>query len=895
MANDLTGDFDVVVQFSKHAVERVLAAMHRGNRFPHTLSLRVTDSHKAHGLPGRVLVTVSVVDKFGNPTVNPALLSPPLSSLRLIPPSNPLFSALDALANAPRRVHSEAPGLGDYTGLEGGAQLQLSTPKITIPDQSRLTLHMQMMAHWIAAPDTPLMPEFLRGEIQITVRVDRVASQVGNVIDINLNPKNVEVIYIDAWHSKLAISKIIGAGGSGSGPLSPDQKNKINQVIRNAITTSFQPSNAVLPPSVQSMQFKGLTGGPPAIGVLINVNDGPGDPGSVSDVFLGGGDDFAFAASGDFILGTFNSLVDQLKTLQVNFTSTLADYKVTVSNVRIELLEGQILLTVDGDAVTHSWVAPTFSFTVRQAFTLVLVDAAGNPSGPLRTAQLALVGDIVFDPHRGGLARAIIDAFTDQVVDNLRQIRDKSVAGMQGSVRTMLSADRNLGGFLKSLMNPTNRPAGAPPLEELDPDLEYTSFEIHPSGIVLHGSLAVPPPPGVHAEFAIIPNAYTALHSWIPGGTIHQYTWSLPGQPAHIDPNKFMFVDPPAGSLAGTSVCVKVEGKQFSTSGPVTELDVSAATCRFISFPVAMPRESGLLATGQGLPPVALTRVAASGELEVVGHASPWATADAPVAESANWIVHFPDEKSLAHLDHLATAARQSERADTSVAILAVLAPDQLAKVKPAGGLLFADDPDHAWEHLLEVKRRPATVVIGAAGQVVWRHEGELAIAALADALRTHSVAGGSFRPRLLQLSVRVGQFPPNFVFDYAPGREATLRKLVGRPVVLVFWKSSSKPSLETLRELSNTTGEARGRGPILLAINDGEPLDVAKNAVAKYGLSVIAVPDPEREISLAYGVNLWPTTIFVDALGVVRDMQYGLFSVEQLKHPSPANTTAAQ
>ena len=44
MSNDLTGDYDVVVQFSTGAVNRVLAAMHRGNRLLHSVSTRVDDN-----------------------------------------------------------------------------------------------------------------------------------------------------------------------------------------------------------------------------------------------------------------------------------------------------------------------------------------------------------------------------------------------------------------------------------------------------------------------------------------------------------------------------------------------------------------------------------------------------------------------------------------------------------------------------------------------------------------------------------------------------------------------------------------------------------------------------------------------------------------------------------
>ena len=44
MSNELTGDYDVVVQFSTGAVNRVLAAMHSGNRLLHSLSTRVDDN-----------------------------------------------------------------------------------------------------------------------------------------------------------------------------------------------------------------------------------------------------------------------------------------------------------------------------------------------------------------------------------------------------------------------------------------------------------------------------------------------------------------------------------------------------------------------------------------------------------------------------------------------------------------------------------------------------------------------------------------------------------------------------------------------------------------------------------------------------------------------------------
>ena len=81
----------------------------------------------------------------------------------------------------------------------------------------------------------------------------------------------------------------------------------------------------------------------------------------------------------------------------------------------------------------------------------------------------------------------------------------------------------------------------------------------------------------------------------------------------------------------------------------------------------------------------------------------------------------------------------------------------------------------------------------------------------------------------------------------------------------------------------------------MLLAINDGEAAEVAEKAAAENGLSANVVTDPARAISLAYGVNSWPTTVFVDALGLVRNLRFGPFSAEQVPYPSPPETAPAQ
>lgn len=69
MANDLTGDFDVVVQFSVPAINRILAAMHRLERFPHSISARVEDNRPPGALRDYPTL-VSAVDSMGEAVSN---------------------------------------------------------------------------------------------------------------------------------------------------------------------------------------------------------------------------------------------------------------------------------------------------------------------------------------------------------------------------------------------------------------------------------------------------------------------------------------------------------------------------------------------------------------------------------------------------------------------------------------------------------------------------------------------------------------------------------------------------------------------------------------------------------------------------------------------------------
>jgi peroxiredoxin len=920
MANDLTGDFDVVAEFAIPAVNRLLAAMHSTERFPHSMSIRVDDRPPPgpHHIDPSIVVVVSA---FGDPVPNHNQIGSAPSGTATF--TNATHFALDHVVNVENLGVFEV----ERSHLQGRAQLQLSPPSIEVGDApGTITVHLRIMARYFPDPNTTRVAEFVRGDLSITAPVNQVASQVGNVVEVDIRGTTVQVNFVPQWSSR---------------PLSGADITAINLLIRNALTTSFLPSNTALPSNIAQMQFKtlkALFGLRSAVAVLMKMEGGAGNRDSVHNLFLGSGDAFAFGVGVDFVRAAFQPTIDQILSQPVapvpadapwplgetNYTFTLgrllSGELVTPS---VDLLDGEIVFTVRGSATAPAWWAPNFNFTVKLRFSL---EANGD------TADL-VVGDISFDT-----SSTIVNWFGGDHTAAIEDARDKAIdqSGARATVRRMLSADQNLGGFLDSLLAPAGS-TPTPPTRQFQ--LAYSSVEIRPSGIVLHGSLAVANWPAPHVEFEQVPvnhdgdpvfghitvlnqgPDYSALKSWIPGGTIQGYQWKPQGvtQPGFIDENKFVFITPPqlstgditvtagdvtttpgdvpvtSGDIAVTPVwgfsplCLTVHGSRLSSSGPVAGQAVTATACAVNSFAITA---AGALA-GEPLS-VALTQPDPRGLVKVAGHTS--ARVAKAGAATPNLIVHFGDQNSAGKLEFLLQALRDSGRKDASTAVIAVLTPEDLAHARYTPGVTYADDQDGAWERRfdLRITRRPVTIIVAPNGKVAWQREGEIESETLAAALRKLLVAGRSVKVTVKPPALRIGQPPPNFLFEHAPGRQVTLRKIAGRPAILAFWRSSSKESVELVRELEQKNPRSEGPAPIVLAINDGESAESARKVAAENKLSAIVVTDPERRISLAYGVNTWPTIIWIDALGLVRGVRYGNFAGNPDESPFEQTTVAS-
>ena len=937
-ADNLTGNFDVVAEFSTGAVNRVLAAMHRCERFPHSLAIRVDDNPPAGSKVNKPSIVASV-DTLGIATADHSLLGlvVPLSGQSAA--AARISSVLDPLVNPDLGGIYDPPVVPSH--LQGRAQLQLTPPTIELSDASgkNLTVKIGLMARYFPDPHTSPLAEFMRGELQLTAGVDQVVSQQLNMIDVNIKADQINVNFKQAYPPQ---------------PLSAEDLAAVNLLIRNALKTSFLPSSNPVPGNIDYVQFKALVGSPGqpnAIAVMLNLasfengrhiipEEGPGDPVSLNNDFLGAGDDFALGVGRDFILASFAPLINGIRTQQFapipvsQWPLGTGHYTITIGQVTPDLTadspSGKLILTIAGSAVGDKWWTPNFSFTAKLTFTL---QANGD--------TVDLVAEDISDSDvntTSGLVNALAKG---NIVTGVRNARDAALKQKDASgqdayakVNNLLSADHNLGRFLRSLLKPPDQQPGVPPPQDVFFLLWYNLAEIQAAGIVLHGSLAVADWPAAHVEFekipanphgagglaggggGVIPRGpdFSALNSWIPGGAIERYEWSNQGeaQPFETEDNKFVLISGPPSALAGmtatrvasglrppgvsvgpattglvsaySSLCLTVRGSRLASAGAEIAQPVSASACGVTTVPVVQGVEAPQ--DGKRLMAV-LTRPSASGLVEVAGHVA--VQRDSTGGNAPNRLVHFADDKTASSLGFLLDALRESKRSDAATAVVAVLTPDQLARASYIAGVIYAEEQAGEWAQAFGVKtsRRPLTLIAGPKGGVVWQQEGKLDAGKLASVLARYLARTGHVTQGILGLRLRIGRPAPNFLLELVSGHSATLRKLAGQPITMVFWRNSSKASVQAVLDLQKPGSEAGAQGPLLLAINDGDDPILAKKVAAENGLTATIVPDPQRDISLAYGVNIWPTIVLLDASGLVEGIRFGRAATQPV---SPAS-----
>ena len=126
-----------------------------------------------------------------------------------------------------------------------------------------------------------------------------------------------------------------------------------------------------------------------------------------------------------------------------------------------------------------------------------------------------------------------------------------------------------------------------------------------------------------------------------------------------------------------------------------------------------------------------------------------------------------------------------------------------------------------------------------------------------------------------------IGQPAPNFAFVWADGRGTDLAGLRGKPVVLNFWATWCGPCRAEMPEL--VALHQADSAVVVLEVNTQEGMDLIRPFAEEFAMTMPVLVDESGDVRTLYGVRAMPTTLFIDAEGIIRARWAGLLTGEQL------------
>jgi peroxiredoxin len=132
----------------------------------------------------------------------------------------------------------------------------------------------------------------------------------------------------------------------------------------------------------------------------------------------------------------------------------------------------------------------------------------------------------------------------------------------------------------------------------------------------------------------------------------------------------------------------------------------------------------------------------------------------------------------------------------------------------------------------------------------------------------------------------KIGFRAPDFTLQTLSGETVRLSDLVGRPVVISYWTTWCIPCQNELPILQQLFQEFQSQGLTVVTINaiDQDSVQDVQTMVGEKGMTMPVLLDQGDQFASAYGALFFPTTIFVDASGVIRYIRLGDSSEADLR-----------
>jgi peroxiredoxin len=121
-------------------------------------------------------------------------------------------------------------------------------------------------------------------------------------------------------------------------------------------------------------------------------------------------------------------------------------------------------------------------------------------------------------------------------------------------------------------------------------------------------------------------------------------------------------------------------------------------------------------------------------------------------------------------------------------------------------------------------------------------------------------------------------QLAPDFSYRDAEGNEVTLSDLRGQVVLLNFWATWCPPCVYEMPFLE-AAHQQMSDNTIILAVNVGENADTVSAFLTEYDLTLPVILDRNGAIAQLYRAFQMPTSVIIDADGIINQYKVGPFS----------------